>query len=67
MKTFKFHNATITIEITHMYGRYVLRGLNTSVLCEDSTIWDYCDDDENPEKMREARRRAYWMLRYNRY
>lgn len=62
MKTFTFHNATITIEQTG-YGQYTLRGLGTSVHCTDSEVWDWCDDEENKQKHQDAKRTAYNLLK----
>lgn len=62
MKTFTFHNATITIEKAG-YGQYTLHGLGTSVHCTDSEVWDWCDDEENKEKHEDAKRTAYNLLK----
>ena len=64
MKTFEFNSEIITIEIAG-YGQYTLRGLDNSVHCSDTEIWDWCDDDENEEKHLNAKQAAYNMLKTN--
>lgn len=61
MKTFEFNNETITIEQVG-YGQYTLRGLDSSVHCTDSEIWDWCDDEENEEKHLYAKETAHRLL-----
>lgn len=65
-KTFKFHNAEMSIEAVSS-GAYVLKGMNTNIFTNDSTIYDYCDDDEHPLKCKEAKRTAYKLLKNNIY
>ena len=61
MKTFEINNETITIEKIG-YGLYILTGMGTSVPCNDSEIWDWCDDEENKEKHLAAKETAYRLL-----
>ena len=50
----------IEIEIEKTgYGQYIIRGGKVAVHCTDSEIWDWCDDEENPTKMKEAQRAAF--------
>ena len=67
-KSFSFHNAKMSLEFKG-HGSYILRGLNQSIYFTDSSVWDYCDDDENYKKCLEARRTAYDELKsiFNRY
>lgn len=44
------------------YGQYIVRSGKISVHSTDSTIWDWCDDDENLEKMEEAQRAALRLI-----
>lgn len=62
-RTFEFNNEIITIEQTHGYGQYILRGLGTSVRCTDSEIWDWCTDDEDEEKHLAAKKAAFTRLK----
>ena len=61
MKTFEINNETIAIEKIG-YGMYILTGMGTSVPCNDSEIWDWCDDEENKEKHLAAKETAYRLL-----
>lgn len=61
MKTFEYNGEIITIELIS-YGEYMLRGLNASVRCTDSEVWDWCNDDSNEFKFEEAKKTAYNML-----
>lgn len=61
MKTFEINNETITIEKIG-YGLYILEGMGTLVPCNDSEIWDWCDDEENEEKRSAAKEAAYRLL-----
>mgnify|MGYP001173937550 FL=1 len=61
MKAFEINNETITIEQVG-YGQYILRGIDISVHCTDSEIWDWCDDEENEEKHLSAKESAYRLL-----
>lgn len=54
-KTFNYNGTEIVIEKLAGYGQYTINGYH----CTDSTIWDYCDDDENPDKMELAQNAAY--------
>lgn len=62
MKTFKFHNANITMTQTG-YGQYKLSGLGKTIHCTDSIIYDWCDDESNPKKHLDTRRAAYNLLK----
>ncbi|MEG2151100.1 MAG: hypothetical protein RRY36_07775 [Bacteroidaceae bacterium] len=65
-KTFIYNDEEISIESTHRYGQYVLRGLGTSIHCTDAQIYDWCDDgDEDESQQEEARARAYRILKTN--
>lgn len=48
-KTWNYNGVDYTMTKTG-YGQYNLNGYH----CTDSSIWDWCDDDENEEKMMEA-------------
>lgn len=61
-KTFSFKKAVIMI-VRIRYGQYKITGLGTSVYSSCSFIWDWCDDDDFPEKSQEARRKAYLCLK----
>lgn len=61
MKKFEIHNEIITIEKVG-YGQYTLRGLGTSVHCTNSSIWDWCDDEDNEEKHLAAMQAAFDLL-----
>lgn len=68
MKTFKFRNAVISIEKTHGYGQYTLRGLGTSVHCTDSVLYEFVDNrEEGHKKYNAARKAAYNALKANKY
>ena len=64
MKTFKFHNATITIAPKGS-GQYVISGLGKSIHSTDSIMYDWCDDDSNKAKQKSARKSAYKALKNN--
>ena len=67
-KTFKFHNANMSIEATHSYGQYILSGLGIKLHTTDSEIYDYCDDEEeNPKKCKEVKRVAYKKLKSQKF
>lgn len=57
-KQFTYSGLEIKIEKTG-YGQYIIRSGKISVHSTDSTIWDWCDDDEDLTKMEEAQRAAY--------
>ena len=61
MKAFEINNETIPIEQVGD-GQDILRGIDTSVHCTDSEIWDWCDDKENEEKHLSAKESAYRLL-----
>lgn len=64
MKTFKFHNATISV-IPSGRGQYVISGLGKQLHSTDSEIYDWVNDDSNKSRQKSARRDAYNFLRNN--
>ena len=64
MKTFKFRNAQMSIEIAG-YGQYKLTGLGITIHYTDSETYDFCDDEDNVAKCTDARRSAYIALKNN--
>lgn len=64
MRTFKFHNARITI-IPSGRGQYVISGLGKQLHSTDSKIYDWVNDDSNKSRQKSARRDAYNFLRNN--
>jgi len=49
-KTWTFNERPYTMTRAKGYGQYTLNGYH----CTDSTIWDNCDNDDDPEKQRMA-------------
>ena len=60
-KQFKYGGLPIEIKRTG-YGQYTLCSGNVALHCTDSEIWDWCDDDENMEKMEAAQIAALRMI-----
>ena len=62
-KTEQYHKVKFSIERAHGYGRYLITGnyygKEVVVYTNDSAIWDYVDDDEQPKKQKEAREAVY--------
>ena len=56
-KTFSYNDLEITIEKMG-YGVYRLESVVTSLTITDSSIYDWCDDDSDPEKHEQAKREA---------
>ena len=47
------------------YGQYKLTGLGITIHYTDAETYDWCDDESNASKYKEARRRAYLALKNN--
>lgn len=62
MKSFKFHNAKITME-RKGYGQYTITGMGRSIHSTSSLTWDWCNDESDKTKNREAKKYAYQLLK----
>ena len=60
-KVFYYENQGITIELLSR-GSYMLSHGGTKVRITDSSIWDWCDDESNPEKHEQAKREAWGYI-----
>ena len=65
-KTFEYKDLQIAIDRTNAYGHYWLRsnvnGKPVELLIDDSSIYDWCDDDSDLEKHEQAKREAYGYI-----
>ncbi len=63
MKYGTFRKVNFTIELTHMYGHYMIRamyrGKEIKVMTTDSEAYDFLNDDSDKEKHQDARRHCY--------
>ena len=59
----QFNYGGLPIEIEKKgYGQYIIRSGQVALRSTDSTIWDWCDDDDNEAKMEEAQKAAHRLI-----
>ena len=62
-KSWSYNGVNYTIERAHGYGQYILNGYH----CTLSNVWDDVDDDDFPEKQKEAMKEAEAFLHSQNY
>lgn len=65
-KTFEYNGLEMTIFRTYSYGNYKLtanvNGRQVGKIINDASIYDWCDDDSDPEKHEQAKIEAYGYI-----
>jgi hypothetical protein len=66
MKVSTFRKLEFTIQRMSGYGHYMIESFykkrKVKVVTTDSFIWDYLDDDSDPELQHEARKSCYTLI-----
>jgi len=60
-KTFEYNGFEFIIDVLSR-GHYRLLGGGMTMAITDSSIYDWCDDDSDPEKHEQAKREAYGYI-----
>lgn len=65
-KTFEYNGIELIIEPASYYGHYWITAYFAEApikeMITDSSIYDWCDDDSDPEKHEQAKREAYGYI-----